>query len=105
MSRFEFLGTDDAVERIMRFVESVESIPNRHDWYVGTAENADKKLYQEHRAQRNTSISVCVDSGATARGVIKLLIERYGMDGRLGRNDDGRYVYAFKKTVETDPPL
>lgn len=105
MKRFDILGIDAAVEKIIRFIYSIEPIPTWHDWYVGITDDANRRLYEEHKAQHNTSIYVSVDSPATARGVKDFLIERYGMDGRPDRGEYLRYVYAFKKTANTDPPL
>jgi hypothetical protein len=105
MSRYDILGIEDAVEKIIRFIDSIELMPTRHDWYVGITGSADERLYEEHKAQHNTSIYVPVDSADTARAAKKLLMERYGMDGGPDEGDYPRYVYAFKKTADSDPPL
>jgi len=105
MSRFDILGIDAAVEKIFRFIDSIDPMPVWHDWYVGITDDVKRKLYEEHKAQHNTSIYVLIDSPATAGGVKNFLIEHYGMDGRPDAGEYPRYVYAFKKTPCTDPPL
>jgi hypothetical protein len=105
MSRFDMLGKDGAIEKIIRFIHSIEPIPTWHDWYVGITDDVSRKLYEEHKAPYNTSIYVSVDFLATARDVMKFLIEHYGMDGSPGGVEYPRFVYAFKKTVNTEPPL
>jgi hypothetical protein len=105
MSRFDILGKDAAIEKIIRFIDSIEPIPTWHDWYVGITDDADRRLIEEHKASHNTSIYISVDFPATARDVKKFLIEHYGMDGSPAGEEYPRFVYAFKKTANTDPPL
>jgi len=105
MSGFGFLGMDAAIEDIIRFIDAIEPIPAWHDWCIGITDDADRSLYEEHRAQHNTSIHVSVDSPETARSVKNFLIERYGMDGRPDTGEYPRTVFAFKRASDTDPPL
>jgi hypothetical protein len=40
-----------------------------------------------------------------ARSVVRFLINLYGMGGNPGSGDNTRFVYVFRKTADTDPPL
>jgi len=105
MRLFDALGKDAAIERTLRYVGSLEAAPVWNDWYVGITRDVSRKLYAERRAPSMRSIYVSVDSAATARDVEKYLIDCHGLDGRPGGAEYPRYVYAFKKLPDTDPPL
>jgi hypothetical protein len=96
---------DQAVEKIIRFIQSVEMAPAWETWRVGIANDPTSRLLNEHKAIMSKSIVVPVDSPATAHSAIKYLVERYGMDGIPESNENPFYVYAFKKAFNTDPPV
>ena len=104
MSLFEILGKDAAIEKIINYIYSTEPAPIWNNWYVGITGDVSKRLYQEHRAPYYKSVYVSVDSAATARSVKEFLISRFGMDGRPEAGEYPWYVYAFRKTPDTDPP-
>ena len=104
MSRADALRKEAAVEKITRFIRSLEPSPIWSTWYVGITGDPERRLYGEHRAPYAESIYVSVDSEATARSVEKFLIEHYGMDGSPGGGEHPWIVYAFKKLADTDPP-
>ena len=105
MTLFAMLGKDAAIEKIIRFIHSTEPTPLWNDWYVGITNDVTRRLYEEHRAPYNKSIYVSVDSAATARSVGRFLVNSYGMDGRADGAEFPRFVYAFRKLPDTDPPL
>ena len=105
MSFLNMLRKDEAIEQIIRYIHGFESAPNWNTWYVGITDDPRQSLYEEHKALISKSITVSVDSVATARSVESFLIARYGMDGTPGDGNNPRYVYAFKKSLNTEPPL
>jgi len=105
MSRPDNLGKDAAIETIIRFVQTLEPAPIWSEWYVGITADPKKRLYEEHKAPFTRSIYIAVESEGIARSVEKFLIESYGMAGNPGGGENPRFVYAFKKTATTDPPL
>ena len=105
MSRADSLGKDAAIEAIIRFIQSLEPAPIWNTWYVGITDDPSRRLFEEHKASYTKSIYFSLDSAATARSVERLLIDGYGMDGRPGGGEYPRFVYAFKKLPDTDPPL
>jgi hypothetical protein len=106
MDFLNYLRKDAAIEKIIRFIHSNETAPVWSSWYAGITDAPARRLYGEHKALISMSIFVSVDLSATAREVEKYLIERYGIAGNPGGNGDNpRYVYVFKKTLGTDPPL
>jgi hypothetical protein len=105
ISRFDNLGKDAAIETIIRFVQSLEPAPIWSEWYVGTTDDINRRLYEEDGATHTKSFYASVYSAATARNVEKHLITRYRMDGKPSGVDNPRFVYAFKETKDTDSPL
>lgn len=104
MSRPDSLRKDVAIETIIRFVKSLDPAPIWSEWYVGTTDEPTRKLFADHKAPYSKSVYVSVDSAATARAVEKYLISQYGMDGHPRREEYPRFVYAFKKLKDTEPP-
>ena len=105
VSRYDLLGKDAALEKIIRFVQTLEPAPIWDSWCVGITDDPIRRLYEEHGASYAKNIFVTVDSPGTARAVEKYLISNYGMDGGSGGSEYPRAVYAFKKLKDTDPPL
>jgi hypothetical protein len=105
MSRFDILGKEEAIEKIIGFIQGADAEPIWSNWYVGITENPSRRLYEEHRASISGSTYVVVESERVARGVEKFLIETYGMGGNPGGGDNPRFVYAFKMRTDTEPPL
>jgi len=105
MSRPDSLMKDEAIETILRFVQSLEAAPIWNEWYVGTTDEPQRKLYEEHRASYTKSTYISVNYPATAKAVEEHLIRRYGMDGKRGGKEYPLFVYAFKKLRDTEPPL
>jgi len=104
MSLFDLLGKDAAIEKIIRYIHSSEPTPLWNDWYVGITDDVSRKLFEEHRAHYIKSIYVSVDSVATARSVGRFLINSYGMDGKADGVEYPKFVYAFRKFPDTNPP-
>jgi hypothetical protein len=96
---------DEAIERILRFIQSVDVAPIWNTWYIGITNDASRRLYVEHKAIASKSLIIAVDSSNTARSVESYLVNHYGMDGAPGGGDNPQYVYVFKKTHDTDPYL
>lgn len=105
MSRAENQTKEAALEAILRYIQSSESAPIWSEWYIGTTPFITERLYKEHKASYTKSFYVTVESAAIARDVEKYFIDQYRMDGRPDKSDSPRYVYVFKKLVDTDPPL
>ena len=77
-----------------------------NEWYVGITSNPHLRLFQDHNVEVKDSwwIIKKAKSSEDARSVEKTLIEIYGMDGGGGGGDEKTvYVYAYKKTVTTNP--
>jgi hypothetical protein len=105
MGLLDMLQKDAAIERLIRYIQSIEIAPIWESWYVGITDDPTRRLYLEHKAPATKSVIVSVDSGSTARSVEKYLIDRYGMEGNPGGDENPHYVYVFKKSADTDPPL
>jgi hypothetical protein len=96
---------DQVIEKIIRFVQSIDIAPIWDNWFAGVTEDPSRQLYVEHRAAASKSIVVPVDSAFTARAIEAYLIGHHGMDGAMGSGGNPQYVYVFKKTHDTDPYL
>ena len=105
MSRYDLLGKDAAIEKIIRFVQTLEPARIWDSWYVGITDDPIRRLYEEHNASYTKSIFVSTDTPGTARAVEKYLISHYGMAGGSGGSENPRAVYAFKKLKDTEPPM
>jgi hypothetical protein len=105
MSRYDLLEKDAAIEKIIRYVQSVDPAPIWNEWYVGITDDPLRRLYEEHKASYTRSVFVSVDFPRTARAVEKYLIDQYGMDGSPGGSEYPRAIYVFKKLSDTDPPI
>jgi len=105
MSRPDNLTKDEAIEAIIRFVQSLEPAPIWSEWYAGTTDQPQRELYEEHRASYTKSMYISVNYPATAKAVEEYLIRRCGMDGKPRGKAYPLFVYAFKKLRDTEPPL
>jgi len=78
---------------------------NLSSWYVGITENLEKRLFGDHRVPKKEQwwIHRKAASSDDARAIEKALID-WGCDGGTGGGDDDAiFVYAYLKTVITNP--
>ena len=96
---------DQIIEKIIRFVQSIDVAPIWNTWYIGIANDPSRRLYVGHDAIASKSLIIPIDSATTARSTESYLVNHYGMDGARCGGDNPQYVYVFKKTHDPDPCL
>jgi hypothetical protein len=75
------------------------------EWYAGIASDPEDRLFNEHRVQQNGYwIYRECENSDTAREIEDYFVNVLGTDGAPGGGDQTtKYVYAYKKTVNTSP--
>lgn len=75
------------------------------EWYVGIAENARKRLFEDHGVVEKIDKWIfreCKNSEA-ARTIENYLLEKYEFKGGTGGGSDmTKYVYAYKIASHTE---
>lgn len=74
------------------------------DWYVGIAENAQVRLFEEHCVNKDLDYWIFRDciTVDTARRIEEIIISNYHTDGGPGGGSyNSRFVYAYKKESHT----
>ncbi len=70
-------------------------------YYVGIAQNPKIRL-QAHFVLNGKTMSIQAENPSIARRVVKYFINVIGTDGGSGGgNDDSKYVYCYKKGMNT----
>lgn len=83
--------------------KSRRSKSKRSDWYVGTAADPHKRLFNEHAVSEKSGrwIYIEADSVNDAQEAESFLLD-LGYDGRRGGGSDPTlFVYAYLKTGDT----
>jgi len=83
---------DQAIEKIIRFVQSINVATIWNTWHIGIANDPSRRLYAEHKAIASKSLIIPIDSATTARSIESYLVNHYGMDGAPGGDDNPQYV-------------
>ncbi|MDP1721759.1 MAG: hypothetical protein Q8L37_00965 [Candidatus Gottesmanbacteria bacterium] len=90
------------VNDIVEYIHKTNTLST--DWYVGIAENAQARLFEEHGVNKDMDYWIyreCVTADA-ARRVERYFITNYQTDGGSGGgSDESRFVYAYKKERHT----
>lgn len=75
------------------------------DWYVGITENAKRRVFEEHGVEKDKDKYIwrTANSSSVARDVEKHFLNLGCDGGGGGGDDDAVIVYAYKKSVRTDP--
>ena len=74
-------------------------------WYVGVTNDAHGRLFDEHQVhyQNDAWIYRTASSELEAQRVEEYFLE-YGLDGgKGGKRPDARMVYAYRKSINTEP--
>jgi hypothetical protein len=70
-------------------------------WYVGVTSDPLGAFQKKHNISPINSLCTCreVSSPRMAREIVSILINLYGVDGKIDEDEDGQsiYVYAFNK--------
>ncbi len=87
---------------MLEFVQSEGGHPRM--WYVGVTDNAKRKLFTEHQVhyQNDAWIYRTAASEMEAQRVVEYFLE-YGLDGVKGGRNPGQMVYAYRKSINTEP--
>jgi hypothetical protein len=99
----EILKKNEAIPRIMAFIR-----PPFQEWYVGITSKTYDIIFQDHKVplKSKSHTFVACPSASVARGVEKFFLEELKTSGGPSDGDEASvFVYAFKKTQETEPPL
>jgi hypothetical protein len=75
-------------------------------WYVGIGLDADESLFKEHHVNEDANLWVyyTADSHDEAIEIEEFFMNNKRTDGEHGGgDDDADMVYAYKKTVSTNP--
>ncbi len=78
----------------------------KSSWYVGITQNIEQRLFGDHKVQKENAWYAFREAmnSTEAREIEKYFIETIGTDGGTGGGDnDASWVYAYKKTSQTDP--
>jgi hypothetical protein len=76
------------------------------DWYVGVSKDPRGRVFNEHGVleKGNWWIYRQAYSSSTARNIEDYFVNTLGTDGGVGGGDkDADYVYAYKKSANTNP--
>lgn len=75
------------------------------EWYVGVATSPTSRLFIDHNVIKKTDkwIYCPADSEEIARSVERHFIEGLSASGGLGGGINPTFVYAYKKSNNTDP--
>lgn len=76
------------------------------DWYVGISNDAQSRLFNDHRVYEQTGAWIfrTAYSSQEARETELYLIQVLGFDGGPGGgNDLSKMIYAYRKTLLTNP--
>lgn len=88
------------VNDIVEYIRKTNTLST--DWYVGIAENAQARLFEEHGVNKDIDYWIyreCATADA-ARRVEQYFTTNYQTDGGSGGGSDAsRFVYAYKKEV------
>lgn len=93
---------DVVKQEIKSYIDSRHRV--YHDWYVGVAENAEERLFEDHGVQRvgDSWIYRKCFTEESARRVEDYFIN-LGCDGAPGGgNENSVFVYAYKKSPHTE---
>ena len=91
-------------EVIADIEEYMESCGGELDeWYVGIAAKPRKRLFDDHSVDEDNGnwIFVPATSSAVARRAEKYFLDRGAQGGPGGGDEDTRFVYAYRITMET----
>lgn len=76
------------------------------DWYVGITSNINDRVFGDHNVSEKDQLYIYCEAYtvAFARHIEQQFIDVDGTDGGPGGGDeDSVFVYAYKKTSETNP--
>jgi hypothetical protein len=91
------------VMEILEFIQLEGGHPKA--WYVGVTDDPQGRLFDEHQVhyQNDAWIYRTAASEIEAQRVAEYFLE-YGLGGRKEcRRPDARVVYAYRKSVSTEP--
>jgi len=77
---------------------------NYSDWYVGIASDPKERLFNEHNVDKENGVWIYreCESSSVAREIEEYFV-RLGTDGGSGGGDySTKFVYAYKKTANTN---
>lgn len=95
---------NELIGRMLQFMKEKGGL--HINWYVGITNDAERRLYQEHRASADSCIWIDAGSKERAEQIEAFFLSRLHADGHAGGGEaDSTYVYAFKKSASTNPPL
>lgn len=93
------LTKQSAYDEIRNYIVSNTLGSNYSSWYVGIANDPERRLFQEHEVNRENGrwIYTKCYSDSSAREVENTLIENLGTQGGPGGGDDSTiFVYAYE---------
>lgn len=93
------LTKQSAYDEIKNYITSNTLGANYSSWYVGIANNPERRLFQEHEVNKENGrwIYAKCYSNSSAREVESALIDSLGTHGGpCGGDDSTIYVYAYE---------
>ncbi len=74
-------------------------------WYVGITDNPERRLYEQHRVDRQDRRTVCVNAGSfmRAREIEEYFLKLGTAGGGGGGTTESTFVYAYYRTERTEP--
>jgi len=96
------MTTQKIISEIVEYVKNCGG--NYSDWYAGIASTPRNRLFDDHKVDEKNGNCIYQDAGSSdiARKIENYLINELGMDGDTGGGDDStKYIYAYKKTLNT----
>jgi len=75
-------------------------------WYVGIASDPKQRLFNDHQVPTENAWFIYREAFTAddARAVEKYILDNHHTDGGTGGGDNTtKFVYAYKKTVHTNP--
>lgn len=97
------MDRDSIIGKILSFIQQRGPAKS---WYAGISKDARRRLFTDHRVDEAGDLwIICpADNEAIAREVESILLKKATLDGDTGGGDAAAtQVYAFKKTMNTDP--
>ena len=88
---------EDIIKEIVAYLVA-RGIRNWDEVYVGIADDVEKRLFTDHRVEKDGGIWIYrqANSSDCAREVEKDLLDQGAQGGPGGGSDETNYVYAYK---------
>lgn len=93
---------NENTEKIITYITTND--PNYSNWYVGIAENPERRLFIDHNVSRTNDLWIYAQysTDEEARNTEEYIIQSLGTDGDVGGGSEkSTYVYSYRKTTNS----